>query len=127
MKPSGRFQKGASNWMIMLFVIVLGFGTVFGLKLIPIYLEAWKIGRAVEGALQSGSGSQTPEAIRAAILRRLDIDEVRVIKKTNFTDFMTIQKRGEQVTVNIDYERVEPLFGNLSILAEFKKTITNRD
>jgi hypothetical protein len=125
MKPSGRFQKGASIWMITLFVVVLGFGLVFGLKLIPVYLEGWYISRAVEGALQAGSGSQSKEKIKSAILRRLDIDEVRVIKKSNFTEFMTIQKRGDRVTVQIDYERVEPLFANLSILAVFQKTITN--
>lgn len=125
MIPSGRFQKGASIWMVLLFVVVLGFGAVFGLKLIPIYLEAWKIGRAVEGALQAGAGSQSKENIQSAILRRLDIDEVRTIKKRNFSEFITIQKRGERVTVEIDYERVEPLFGNLSVLAVFQKTLTN--
>ena len=125
MKSSGRFQKGASIWMITLFVVVLGFGVVFGLKLIPVYLEGWKIGRAVEGALQAGAGSQSKENIKLAILRRLDIDEVRVIKRANFAEFITIQKRGERVTVIIDYERVEPLFGNLSILAVFQKTLTN--
>ena len=125
MKSSSRYQKGASIWMITLFVVVLGFGAVFGLKLIPVYLEGWKIGRAVEGALQAGSGSQSTDKIKSAILRRLDIDEVRVIRKTNFSEFMTIQKRGDRVTVQIDYERVEPLFGNLSILAVFQKTVTN--
>ncbi len=125
MKGTGHGQRGASVWMVLLFVIVLGFGAVFGLKLIPIYLEGWKVERAVEGALQSGVESATVKEIRAAIQRRLDIDEVRRITEVNMSEFMTITKRGERVTVDISYDRVEPLFGNLSIMAHFEKTLTN--
>ena len=121
MKGTVRFQKGASLWMVLLFVVVLGFGAVFGLKLIPIYMEWWKVDRAVEGALQAGSGSD----IKNALLRRLDIDEVRRIDNRNIDEFMTITKRGEKITVAISYDAVEPLFGNLSVLAHFEKTHSN--
>jgi len=125
MKGSGRFQRGASLWMVLLFVVVLGFGAIFGLKLIPVYLEWWKVERAVEGALQGGVGSQSINEIKEAVLRRLDIDEVRTIRKRNFDEFMTVTKRGERVTIAIDYDRPEPLFGNVSIIAHFEKTLTN--
>lgn len=125
MKGTVRFQKGASLWMVLLFVVVLGFGAVFGLKLIPIYMEWWKVDRAVEGALQAGSGSSSKRDIAQAIVRRLDIDEVRRIDNRNIDEFMTITKRGEKITVAINYDAVEPLFGNLSVLAHFEKTHSN--
>ena len=125
MNGSGRFQRGASLWMVLLFVVVLGFAVVFGLKLIPVYLEWWKVERSVEGALQSGVGSQSIREIQLAVLRRLDIDEVRRITHTNIGDYMTISKRGERVTVEIEYDRIEPLFGNLSVMAHFEKKLTN--
>ena len=43
-------QKGASLWMIMLIVSILGFGAVFGLKLLPMYLQWWKVEKAVASA-----------------------------------------------------------------------------
>lgn len=129
MKPIAQFrrardQEGASLWLVLLFVIVLGFAAVFGLKLIPVYLEWWKVQRAVEGAMQAGVESASRREIKAAIIRRLNIDEVRRITEVTFDEFMTIDKRGNRVTVEINYDRVEPLFGNLSILAHFEKSIT---
>lgn len=121
-----RYQKGASLWMMMLLVIVFGFTTVFGLKLIPIYLEWWKVEKAVSGALQPGVGTQSNREIANAIVRRLDIDDVRRMTNANLGEYMTITKRANTVTVDINYDVVEPLFGNLSILAHFEKTLTGQ-
>ncbi len=121
----GHYQRGASIWMVMLFVIVLGFGVIFGLKLIPIYLEWFKVEKAITGALGGTSGEQNKGTILLAITRRLDIDDVRRINEGNYKEFFTITKRGRRVTVEVDYEAREPLFYNLSIVAAFKKTFTN--
>jgi hypothetical protein len=126
MMEPGRYQKGASLWMVMLFVIVLGFAAVFGLKLIPIYLEWWKVEKAVSGALQPGVGAQSIKEINIAIVRRLDIDEVRRMTNANLAEYMTITKKGNTVTVDINYDAVEPLFGNLSVLAHFEKSLTGQ-
>lgn len=124
MSVPGRYQGGASLWMVMLIVAALGFAVVFGMKLIPIYLEWWKVEKAVSGAMQPGVGTQTNREINSAIVRRLDIDEVRRMTNANLGEFMTISKKGNMVTVVIDYDVVEPLFGNLSVLAHFEKTFT---
>jgi hypothetical protein len=110
--------------MVMLIVAVLGFTAVFGLKLIPVYLEWWKVEKAVAGALQPGVGAQSNREINSAIVRRLDIDEVRRMTNANLGEFMTITKKGNTVTVVIDYDVVEPLFANLSVMAHFEKTLT---
>jgi len=124
MRVPGRYQGGASMWMVMLIVAVLGFAAVFGLKLIPVYLEWWKVEKAVSGALQPGVGAQSNREIASAIVRRLDIDEVRRMTNATLGEFMTITKKGNTVTVVIDYDVVEPLFGNLSVMAHFEKTLT---
>jgi hypothetical protein len=121
----GHYQRGASIWMVLLFVIVLGFGAIFGLKLIPIYLEWFKIEKAINGALGGDSGSQPKNTIMMAITRRLDIDDVRRINELNYREYFTISKKGSRVTVDLAYEAREPLFYNLYIVAEFEKTFTN--
>lgn len=125
MKDPRRFQKGASLWMVMLIAAVLGFSVVFGLKVLPIYLEWWKVEKAVAGALQPGVGAQSTREINSAIVRRLDIDEVRRMTNANLGEYMTITKKGNTVTVDIDYDVVEPLVGNVSVLVRFKKTLTS--
>lgn len=125
MSNLARHQKGASIWMVLLVVVILGFGAIFGLKLIPVYLENWKIENAIKNALQSGVESANKAGIKNAIIRRLDIDDVRRITSANFSDYMTITKNGPRVRVDLDYEARESLFGNVSVVAHFTKTFDN--
>ena len=125
MKSVRHYQKGASLWMIMLIVAILGFGAVFGLKLIPMYMQWWKVEKAVTGALQSGVESANKRDITTAIVRRLDVDGIYHMTEANLTEFMTITKKGNKVTVAIDYEHRDALIGNVFLVTHFEKTVTN--
>ena len=118
-------QRGASMWMVMLLVAILGFAAIFGLKLIPMYLDWWKVEKGVTGALQAGVGKSSKREITTAIVRRLDIDGIRTMTERNLDEFMTITKKGSKVTVEIDYEQKDSLFGNVFLVTHFEKTITN--
>lgn len=119
------YQKGASLWMIMLIVAILGFGAVFGLKLIPMYMQWWKVEKGVSGALQAGVETASKRDITTAIVRRLDVDGIYHMTEANLTEFMTITKKGNKVTVAIDYEHRDALIGNVFLVTHFEKTITN--
>jgi len=125
MRDFGRYQKGASIWLVILVVVILGFGAIFALKLIPIYLEGLKVEKAVAGALQGDVGSQAKKEIKLAIVRRMDIDDVRRITEQNFEEYIKIDKRGSRVRVDVDYKAEEPLFYNVSVLVHFEKTFSN--
>lgn len=125
MNAARQYQRGASLWMTLVIVGILGFAAIFGLKLIPMYLEWWKVEKSVNSALQSGVEGATKRAITTAIVRRLDIDGVRRMTERNLHEFMTIKKRSASVTVVIDYEASDVLFGNVSLVTHFEKTVTN--
>ncbi len=125
MTSGSAYQRGASIWLILLMVIVLGFAVVCGLKVIPMYLESYKIDKAMEGVLQDGAGSQTPRDIQLAMVRRLDIDDVKAIPSSEFKKYVTITKKGNSVTIEVDYEQEVHLFGNLWAVARFEKVRTN--
>ena len=125
MKSGWRNQKGASLWMVMLVVSILGFGAVFGLKLLPMYMQWWKVEKAVAGALQSGAGSASKREITTAIVRRLDVDGIYHMKEANLSDFMTIEKKGSRVKIFIDYEQRDALGGNVFLVTHFEKTLSN--
>ena len=125
MLAARKYQKGASIWLILLMVIVLGFAAVFGLKLIPIYIESFKIDKAMEGALAEDSANRTAKEIKDALIRRLDIDDVRRIQDRNYRDYVTITKKGNRVTLEVAYDAVERLFGNLYVVAKFEKSFSN--
>lgn len=125
MLTARRYQRGASIWMVLLMVIILGFGAIFGLKIIPMYLESYKIDKALEGTFTGDVASQSVNDIRDAFIRRLDIDEVRRIQLKNWRDHMSIVKRDGKVTVEVFYEDERSLFGNLYIVGRFEKSRSN--
>ena len=125
MKSARRYQKGASIWMVMLVLAILGFGAVFGLKLIPMYLDWWKVEKAVAGALQTGVGGASKREITTAIVRRLDVDGIYHMTEANLKDYMAISKKGDRVRVDIDYEARDTLFGNVFMVAHFTKSVSN--
>ena len=125
MNRLARHQRGVSIWLLLMFVIVLGFGGIFGLKLIPLYLEWFKVEKAVSGTLQAGVSEQSIRDIQATVIRRMDIDDVRRFTKLNFNEFFTIAKRGNRVTIDVSYEAVEPLFYNIYVLVKFEGSYSN--
>ena len=125
MKSARRYQQGASIWMVMVILAILGFGFVFGLKLIPMYLDWWKVEKAVTGALQAGVGEASKREITTAIVRRLDIDGIYHMTEANLSDYMLITKKGKRVTVDIDYEARDTLVGNVYMVTHFAKSVKN--
>lgn len=125
MLAARKYQTGASIWLVLLMVIVLGFGAIFALKLIPIYIESHKIDKAMEGALSGASADQTVNDVKDALIRRLDIDDVRRILDRNWRDYVTITKKGPRFTMEVVYDAEEHLFGNVYIVARFEKLRTN--
>jgi hypothetical protein len=125
MKTAQQYQRGASMWMVMMILAILGFGAVFGLKLLPMYLDWWKVEKSVAGALGSGVASANKREITTAIVRRLDVEGIRIMTEANLSEFMTITKKGGKVTIDIDYEQKDVLVGNVFIVTHFAKTLTN--
>jgi len=59
------------------------------------------------------------------MLKRLDIDAVDSLNYSNHGDRLSIVKRKNSVTINVNYEITTPLLGNLSLLAQFDKTVSS--
>ena len=125
MKSVRHYQQGASMWMVMLIIAILGFAFIFGLKLVPMYMNWWKVEKAVTAVVKSGGGSGNKREITTAIVRRLDIDGIYDMTEANLSNFMTITKKGSRVVVEIDYEARDVLFGNVSMVTHFQKTVAN--
>jgi Tfp pilus assembly major pilin PilA len=119
-------QRGLSFLGLIVLVGVLGFSAVIGLKLIPIYMESWKIDGIMNAVIsEPGVKDQSRQEVIEAMLKRLDIDAVEAVNYTNWKDKITVAKRKNSVTINVNYEIITPLMGNLSLLAVFDKSVTS--
>jgi len=116
-----RRQRGvtAIGWIFLLVPVAIVLYA--GIRIGPEYLNYYKVVQALKETATKlkGDDSITQQNIRAAIERRFDtgyidrptIDEIEILK----TD--------EGWSATADYESVAPLFSNLSLLMEFKKTV----
>ena len=119
-------QRGISFLGLLAIVAILGFATVIGLKLIPIYMDSWKIDGVMEAVIRDPAvNSQSRQEVIDAMLKRLDIDAVEAVNYHNWKDALTVTKRKNNTTINIFYRVETPLIGNLSLVAEFDKMVSS--
>jgi hypothetical protein len=119
-------QRGLSFLGLIALVGVLGFAAVIGLKLIPIYMDSWKIDTIMTAVISDpGVNEQSRQEVINAMLKRLDIDAVEGVNYRNWKERLSVTKRKNNVTIDVNYEITTPLIGNLSLLAVFEKSVSS--
>jgi hypothetical protein len=119
-------QRGLSFIGLIALVGMLGFAAVIGLKLIPVYLDSWKIDTIMTAVIsEPGVNEQSRKEVIEAMLRRLDIDAVEGVNYSNYKEHLTVTKRKNNITIDVTYEIITPLIGNLSLLAVFEKSVSS--
>ncbi len=114
-------QRGASLITILIVVMVVGFAITVGIRLIPIYINAYTVKSVVqEVAAEPGGTARTAGDIWASIEKRLDINDVENIKREHF---VYASDRGV-TTIGIKYEARTPVFGYLDVVAMFDEMVT---
>ena len=110
-------QQGMTFIGVMFVGMVIVFGAILIMKLIPPYLEFWSVQKII-GVMAKDSGlpEMTPAQIRDSFDRRAVIDNVRVIEGKD----LDIGKDRGQSVVAADYSVTVPIAGNLSALIEFR-------
>lgn len=113
-------QKGLTGISIMLILVIVVFGTVAFLKIMPIYFDAFKVGDAVSSLKDERKlSSKSNRDIITMILKRLDVNMVTDVTK----DDIFIEKTKDTLYIDVEYEVRKPIFGNLDVVISFKKSL----
>ena len=114
-------QKGMTGigWLIVLGLI--GFFVLLTLKMVPSYLEYYKIVSTLESIAEE-SGFDSPAEIRNLLERRFDISYVNTIQPKD----VIIKSSGNNYKVQAKYDSKVHLFGNVSVLMAFDKQVLAR-
>ncbi len=114
-------QKGMTGigWLIVLGLI--GFFVLLALKMVPSYLEYYKIVSTLESVTEE-SGFDSPVEIRRLIERRFDISFVSTITPKD----VAIKSAGQNYSVRAKYDVKVHLFGNVYVLMAFDKQVMAR-
>jgi hypothetical protein len=111
-------RQGGASFLIWLILIgLLGFGTVIGFRLMPIYIQAYTVEQILEDvALDSQGKKRNKHQIWSLISRRFDINNVNDVKKESFS----FTREKGKTTIAIQYETRTKLVGNLDGVARFE-------
>ena len=111
-------QKGMTGigWLIVLGLI--GFFVLLALKMVPVYLEYYKVVSTLE-SIAKESGYESPREIRDLLERRFDISYVSTITHKD----VIIKSAGQYFNVRAKYDAREHLFGNVSVMMSFDKQV----
>jgi len=114
-------QKGMTGigWLIVLGLI--GFFALLTLKMLPSYLEYYKIVSTLESIAEE-SGFDSPREIIDLLERRFDISYVTTILPKD----VIIRSSGQYYSVRAKYDARVHLFGNVSVLMAFDKQVMAR-
>ncbi|MDP3878046.1 MAG: DUF4845 domain-containing protein [Methylobacter sp.] len=120
MNLSPNRQQGLTLISILLILGLIGFFVLLTLKVVPIYLDHGKVQSALAALEETPNLASKGEfEIRDSLNKRFSINYVYDVTQ----DDIKITKRGNYVKVEIEYETVVKLAGNLSLLAEFHDVI----
>lgn len=113
-------QKGLTGISIMAILVVIAFGALIFLKIMPIYFDSFKVGDVVSSLkAERGLGEKSNNEITRMILKRLDVNAVTDVTK----EHIFIEKTKNDVFVDLEYEVRKPMFGNLDVVISFKKSV----
>jgi hypothetical protein len=107
------------GWLIVLGLI--GFFVLLTLKMVPSYLEYFKIVSTLESIAEE-SGFDSPVEIRTLLERRFEISYVNTLLPRD----VIIKSAGQNYSVRAKYDSKVHLFGNVSVLMEFDKQVLAR-
>jgi len=99
--------------IMVLFVVVLVF--VFGMKLLPAYIEYATAKKAINSIARDGTGASTPQEVRRQFDARALIDNIEAVKGTD----LEIRKEGGGTVIGFAYRKEVPLVANVGLYIDF--------
>jgi len=113
-------QKGMTMIGWLLVVMLVAVVALVAIKLIPVYLDGYKVYQSLESLKEDSSASgKSAGDLRKMVMKRLDINMVNDVKAEN----LTFTRKGNSTIVEVEYEARRQLFGNLYAVVVFNKTV----
>jgi len=116
-----RRQRGVTmiGWIFLLTPVALVLYA--GIRVGPEYLNYWKVMTAMNETASELKGNETlsPAEILRPLERRFDVGYI----DSPTIQEMQVKKGAKGWEIIADYEKTAPMFGNLYLLMEFKKTV----
>jgi hypothetical protein len=108
-----RREQGVSLGGLLAVLFILVIVGIFGMKLIPAYMEYHTIKSAVQAIAKGKTGSVGE--VRKAFNARATIDDISSVKAED----LEITKEGGDVVIGFAYRKEIPLVSNIGLFVDF--------
>jgi uncharacterized protein DUF4845 len=115
-------QRGATFIGMVTIIAILGFALYAGIRLAPLYFEYMAVIRAMEQSGKENIDGATPQLLRAALARRWTVEDIHSLSPAD----IEIKKASPGFTMRAWYRAETPFVGNISLVADFDKTVEVR-
>ena len=109
-------QRGVSLMALIFGFAILVIVAIFGMKLVPSYLEFRAAKNAIDALARNPGAS--PNDIRRQFESRSAIDDITTIKPQD----LDISKSGNQVVISFAYRKEVALFRNVGLYIDYQAT-----
>ena len=109
-------QRGISLIGMILVGIFLACALFVGFKMVGPFVEFRAIKNAFVKMAEDANRGASESELRSNYERHADVDRIQSVKANQFS----LRKQGGQVIIETEYQRIEPLVGNISLLFDFK-------
>lgn len=116
----GKQEEGLTFISLLLVLAVIGFFAYIGIKLAPVYLENFSVKSSLKSLAEEESQGLAVGELRSRLLKRLEINSVTHVSESD----IQIRTEAGSRTVSVQYEVVQPFYGNVSILLSFDDSVT---
>jgi hypothetical protein len=124
MKQGLRSRQKGMGWFGLLFIFaVLGFFTVVGMKVLPLYLNQMKITSSVNKVAGDPSNANAEVGeLRKSLQRYWDIESIDALTPRD----IKVKRTEEGRFLSYDYEAREHLFYNIYVVIHFQADVPLR-
>ncbi len=113
-------QQGMTLISVIFLLCGIGFAAMLVLKIGPIYLDHNKVTMALAAIEENPDAlSKTDAEIRELVRKRFDLNYVTDVSARD----LLITKSGSYLKVELKYDVVKNIMGNLSVLVEFHDVV----
>jgi len=114
-KTAWKESRGLSltGLIIVLFIVVVVL--LFGMKLIPAYIEYLTAKKAIDAIARDRTAVSTPQEARRLFDNRALIDNIQVVKGSD----LEITKDGSGLVIGFAYRKEVPLVANVGLYIDF--------
>lgn len=109
-KGRGLTLMGLITVLVILIVLLL-----FGMKLLPAYIEYGTAKKAIDAIARDRTGASTPTEVRRLFDNRALIDNIQVIKGSD----LDVTREGSGMVIAFAYRKEVPLVANVGLYIDF--------